>query len=108
MPGSRAVLEDGTLLGFDRLLLATGATPRRLPVPGGDLAGVHYLRTLADADALRSELRPGGRLVVIGAGWIGSEIAASARQQGLAVTVVDPAPLPLRPGALGRSSAHQL
>lgn len=95
VPGSRAVLEDGTLLGFDQLLLATGATPRRLPVPGGDLAGVHYLRTLADADALRSELRPGGRLVVIGAGWIGSETAASARSQGMEVTVVDPAPLPL-------------
>jgi 3-phenylpropionate/trans-cinnamate dioxygenase ferredoxin reductase subunit len=95
LTGSRAVLDGGELLGFDRLLLATGAAPRRLPVPGGDLAGVHYLRTLADADALRAELRPGGRLVVVGAGWIGSEIAASARQQGLEVTVVDPAALPL-------------
>ncbi len=95
LTGSRAVLDGGELLGFDRLLLATGAIPRRLPVPGGELAGVHYLRTLADADALRAELRPGSRLVVVGAGWIGSEIAASARSLGLEVTVVDPAPLPL-------------
>jgi 3-phenylpropionate/trans-cinnamate dioxygenase ferredoxin reductase subunit len=93
--GSQVVLDNGARLGFDRLLLATGAAPRRLPVPGGDLAGVHYLRTLADADALRQELRPGGHLVVVGAGWIGTEIAASARQQGMEVTVVDPAPVPL-------------
>ena len=93
--GSRVVLDDGQRLSFDRLLLATGAAPRRLPVSGGDLSGVHYLRTLADADALRADLRPGSRLVVVGAGWIGAEIAASAREQGMEVTVVDPAPLPL-------------
>ena len=95
LASSQVVLNTGERLGFDRLLLATGAGPRRLPVPGGDLAGVHYLRTLADADALRAELRPGGRLVVVGAGWIGAEIAASARSQGMEVTVVDPAPVPL-------------
>nr|WP_232807257.1 FAD-dependent oxidoreductase [Geodermatophilus chilensis] len=57
LTGSEVVLDDGTRLGFDRLL-ATGATPRRLPVPDGDLAGVHYLRTLADADALRASCVP--------------------------------------------------
>ncbi|SNR82082.1 FAD-dependent oxidoreductase [Blastococcus mobilis] len=93
--GGQLVVDTGERLGFDRLLLATGAVPRRLPVPGGDLAGVHYLRTLADADALRQDLRPGGHLVVVGAGWIGAEIAASARQQGMEVTVLDPAPVPL-------------
>jgi 3-phenylpropionate/trans-cinnamate dioxygenase ferredoxin reductase subunit len=93
--GSQVVLHDGALLQFDRLLLATGAAPRRLPVPGGDLNGVHYLRTLTDADALRQDLRPGGHLVVVGAGWIGTEIAASAREHGMEVTVIDPVPVPL-------------
>ena len=92
---AQVVLDDGARLRFDRLLVATGAAPRRLRVPGGDLAGVHYLRTLADADALRGDVRPGAHLVVVGAGWIGAEIAASARRQGVEVTVVDPAPVPL-------------
>ena len=61
-----------------------------MPVPGADLDGIHYLRTLADSDALRARLDAGGRVVVVGAGWIGSEFAASARQRGLDVTVVDP------------------
>ena len=93
--GCEVVLGTGERLGFDRLLLATGATPRRLAVPGSDLDGIHYLRTLADADALRSELRPGARLAVVGAGWIGVEIAAAARERGMEVTVLDPAPVPL-------------
>ena len=80
---------------YDRLLLATGAEPRRIPIAGADLDGVHYLRTLEDCDALRARLRAGGRVVVVGGGWIGSEFAASARQEGLEVTVVDPQPLPL-------------
>src|SRR6516225_6712447 len=87
-------LDDGRELGYDRLLLATGAEPRRLDVPGADLDGVYYLRTLADCDLLRARLEAGGRVVTVGGGWIGSEFAASARQCGLEVTVVDPKPLP--------------
>ena len=90
----RVTLDDGRELGYDRLLLTTGAEPRRIPVPGADLDGIYYLRTLADADALRERLAAGGRVVVVGAGWIGSEFAASARQGGLEVTIVDPVELP--------------
>jgi 3-phenylpropionate/trans-cinnamate dioxygenase ferredoxin reductase component len=94
-PGaSRVTLDDGRELGYDRLLLATGAEPRRLSIPGADLDGVHYLRTLADCDLLRARLDADGRVVVVGAGWIGSEFAASARQRGLDVTVIDPHYLP--------------
>jgi 3-phenylpropionate/trans-cinnamate dioxygenase ferredoxin reductase subunit len=92
--GGRVMLEGGRELEFDRLLLATGAEPRRLDVPGADLDGVHYLRTLADCDSLRARLGGGGRVAVVGAGWIGSEVAASARQRGLDVTVIDPLELP--------------
>src|SRR3954453_11660770 len=82
-PGRSAItLEDGGALGYDRLLLATGAEPRRLPIPGAELDGVHYLRTLADCDALRGRLEAKGKVTVIGAGWIGAEFAASARQLG--------------------------
>ncbi len=95
LASSHAVIEAGERVRFDRLLLATGSSPRRLQVPGAELDGIHYLRDLADADALREGLVRGGRLVVIGAGWIGAEIAASARQLGLDVTVLDPAPVPL-------------
>jgi 3-phenylpropionate/trans-cinnamate dioxygenase ferredoxin reductase component len=94
-PGaSRITLDDGRVLGYDRLLLTTGAEPRRLQVPGADLDGIYYLRTLGDCDALRQRLAAGGHVVVAGAGWIGSEFAASARQRGLEVTVIDPMPLP--------------
>ena len=91
---SRITLEDGRELGYDRLLLATGAEPQRISIPGADLDGIHYLRTLADCDLLRERLERGGRVVVVGAGWIGSEFAASARQRGLEVTVIDPVALP--------------
>jgi 3-phenylpropionate/trans-cinnamate dioxygenase ferredoxin reductase component len=95
-PGSsRVTLADGRELPYDRLLLATGAEPRRITVTGAELDGVHYLRTFEDCDALRSRLETGGRVVVVGGGWIGSEFAASARQRGLEVTVLDPQPLPL-------------
>jgi len=94
-PGaSRITLADGRERGFDRLLLTTGAEPRRLAMPGADLEGVHYLRSLADCDQLRERIDAGGHVVVVGAGWIGSEFAASARQRGLEVTVIDPVVLP--------------
>ena len=88
-------LDDGERLGYDRLLLATGAEPRRLSIPGADLEGVMYLRTVEGSDAIRARLDQGGAVVVVGAGWIGSEVAASARQRGLDVTVVEPLSVPL-------------
>ena len=84
---SRLTLGDGRELRYDKLLLSTGAEPRRMAVPGAELDGIHYLRTLADCDALRERLRAGGRVAVVGAGWIGSEFAASARQLGVEVTL---------------------
>ena len=83
-------LDDGERLRYDRLLLATGAEPRRLAIPGAELDGVHYLRSVEDSDALRERLDRGGTVVVVGAGWIGAEVAASARQRGLDVTLVAP------------------
>jgi len=91
----RVLLADGSALPYERLLLATGATPRRLQVPGADLAGVHYLRTIADSQALREAFARGGEVVIAGAGWIGLETAAAARQAGCEVTVVEPDPAPL-------------
>jgi len=88
-------LDDGERLRYDALLLATGAEPRRLDVPGDGLDGVHYLRTLADSDELHGRLGRGGALVVVGAGWIGCEVAASARQLGLEVTIVGQQSVPL-------------
>src|SRR5262245_27269732 len=88
-------LAGGERLEWDRLLLTVGAEPRRLRLPGADLEGVHYLRTMADSDALRAVIDRGGRLVVIGAGWIGSEVAASARQGGMEVTVLERLEVPL-------------
>jgi 3-phenylpropionate/trans-cinnamate dioxygenase ferredoxin reductase component len=88
-------LADGERLAYDRLLLSTGAEPRRLSIPGAELDGVHLLRTFADSDAIRARLDAGGRLVVIGAGWIGSEVAASARQRGMDVTLIAPEAVPL-------------
>ncbi len=88
-------LDDGERLRYDQLLLATGSEPRRLSIPGAELDGVLYLRSVEDSDALRERLDRGGRVVVIGAGWIGAEVAASARQRGLEVTVLDPMTVPL-------------
>src|SRR5258706_8607570 len=98
---SELVLDDGERLRYDALLLTTGAEPRRVSVPGGELDGVLYLRTVGDSDAMRGRLQRGGRLVVVGAGWIGCEVAASARTLGLDVTVLDPLTLPLE-RVLGR------
>jgi 3-phenylpropionate/trans-cinnamate dioxygenase ferredoxin reductase subunit len=95
------VLDDGEWLRYDRLLLATGAEPRRLAIAGGDLEGVLYLRNVADSDALRERLERGGSLVVVGGGWIGCEVAASARARGLDVTVIYPQSVPLE-RVLGR------
>ena len=94
LDGSAVRLADGRELGFDRLLLTVGAEPRRLNLPGAELEGVHYIRTLAHCDVLRERLAAGGSVAVIGAGWIGSEFAASARQKGLEVTLIDPLELP--------------
>jgi 3-phenylpropionate/trans-cinnamate dioxygenase ferredoxin reductase subunit len=95
-PAAREIaLDDGERLRYDRLLIATGAEPRRLAISGADLDGVLYLRTVADSDALRERLDRGGTAVVVGAGWIGAEVAASARQRGLDVTVVEPLSVPL-------------
>jgi 3-phenylpropionate/trans-cinnamate dioxygenase ferredoxin reductase component len=91
----RVLLDDGQELGYDALLLATGAAPRRISVPGIELDGVCYLRSLADCDELRERLARGGPAAVIGSGWIGAEFAASARQLGVEVAMIDPAPLPL-------------
>src|SRR5215208_2746935 len=88
-------LAGGERVAYDRLLLTTGAEPRRLPVPGAELEGVHYLRDLADSAAIGARIAAGGRLVVIGAGWIGSEVAASARQKGCEVAVVEMTDVPL-------------
>lgn len=95
-PGSKQVeLASGERISYNKALLATGATPRRLVVPGADLPGVHYLRTVPDADALREALSGSSRAVVIGAGWIGSEVAASARQLGAQVALVEVTTVPL-------------
>jgi len=95
-PGARQVsLSDGFTVGYDRLLLTTGAVPRRLSAPGGDLDGVLYLRWMADSERLGAALRGGGTVVIVGAGWIGLEVAAAAREFGCAVTVVEPEPGPL-------------
>jgi 3-phenylpropionate/trans-cinnamate dioxygenase ferredoxin reductase component len=88
-------LDDGERLHYDRLLLTTGAEARRLPIPGAELDGVLYLRSVGDSDTLRERLDRGGAVVVVGAGWIGAEVAASARQRGLEVTVLDPLSVPL-------------
>ena len=92
----RLALEDGGSLAYDALLLATGSSPRRLPIEGAELEGVRTLRTLDDSDALAAELRAGGRrLVLIGSGWIGMEVAATARTLGNHVTVLERGPVPL-------------
>ena len=91
----QVTLQDGRRMPYSRLLLSTGAVPRRLSLPGADLPGVRYLRQKADSDALRAAIMAASRVVVIGAGWIGSEVAASARQLGAEVAIVAPEAVPL-------------
>ncbi len=91
----RVRLEGGRELPFDALVLATGARPRKLPLAGADLEGVHLFRTAADVDAIRERFNAGAKLIVVGAGYIGLEVAAVARQHGLEVTVVETAVRPL-------------
>jgi len=85
----RVVLSDGTSLAYTRLALMTGALPRRISLPGSELKGVHYLRDMRDVDAIRSRLKPGKSVVIVGGGYIGLETAASLRSAGLQVTVLE-------------------
>jgi 3-phenylpropionate/trans-cinnamate dioxygenase ferredoxin reductase component len=85
----RVRLDDGALVSYDALVLATGSRPRPLTVPGSELAGVHFLRSIADADGIRAQCAQGRRLVVVGGGYIGLEVAASARELGLEVIVLE-------------------
>ncbi len=89
-------LASGERLGYDSLLLCTGARPRRLTMPGAELPGVYYLRDMASSATLREAIKAAGRAVIVGAGWIGCEVAASARQLGAEVAIVEMGPLPLQ------------
>ncbi|WP_020502500.1 NAD(P)/FAD-dependent oxidoreductase [Sciscionella marina] len=109
---TRLLTEEHTVLdaaggsyAYDAAVLATGSRPKTLAVPGIELSGLHTLRTLEDALALRETFTEGARLVVIGAGWIGCEVAAAARKHGTAVTVVEQGPAPLL-GVLGDEIAE--
>ena len=94
-PAEHLVTFDGGTVAYDKLLLATGASARRIDIPGAGLGNVLYLRTLPESDALRSAFTLDARVVIVGAGWIGLEAAAAARNAGASVTVVEP-----QPGAL--------
>ena len=89
-------LGNGEQLPYDKLLLTTGASPRRLPLPGADAHGVYYLRSLDDSNRLRELLHTASRIALVGGGWIGLEVAAAARAAGVEVTVVERSPLPLQ------------
>ncbi|GGF32547.1 pyridine nucleotide-disulfide oxidoreductase [Microbacterium sorbitolivorans] len=91
----RVTLDDGTALPYDKLVLATGSAVRRLPLDGADAENVHYLRTVEDSDAIRASFGDGKRLVIIGGGWIGLEVASSARAAGTTVTVLEGSSLTL-------------
>ncbi len=102
-PAAHLVTFDGGTIGYDKLLLATGAHARRVDIPGAGLGNVFYLRTLPEADALRAAFTPDARVVIVGAGWIGMEAAAAARTAGSSVTIVEPLP-----GALHRVLGPEL
>lgn len=85
----RIEFETGDRITYDKLLLATGSRPKHLPLPGAHLDGVHYLRNASDVDRIRADIRPGGRAIVIGGGYIGLEVAASLRHLNMKVTVLE-------------------
>lgn len=93
--GKTVTLSDGTTLSYDKLALATGSRSKRPPIPGSDADGVYFLRSYDDAAALSERLTSGSRLAIVGAGWIGLEVAAQARSRGTKVTIVEGAPTPL-------------
>jgi 3-phenylpropionate/trans-cinnamate dioxygenase ferredoxin reductase component len=93
--GRKVVTADSAEYPYDKLLIATGSSPRRLDIPGADLDGILTLRNLDDSYAIREHLKPDTRLVIVGAGWIGCEVAAAARKHGAAVTMLDPLSQPL-------------
>jgi 3-phenylpropionate/trans-cinnamate dioxygenase ferredoxin reductase subunit len=105
LAGHSVGLADGGQETYDKLLLATGSSSRRPPIPGADADGVHYLRTIDDASDLLETLKAGATLAIVGAGWIGLEVAAGARGRDAEVVVVETAELPLL-GALGREAAE--
>jgi 3-phenylpropionate/trans-cinnamate dioxygenase ferredoxin reductase subunit len=99
-----AAIDSGEELSYHKLLLATGGQNRRLEIPGAQLAGIHYLRTVAECEAIKAEVAPNRRAVVVGMGFIGCEVAASLTQLGVAVTAVLPGRVPLEKvlgGAVG-------
>jgi 3-phenylpropionate/trans-cinnamate dioxygenase ferredoxin reductase component len=105
-PGPHEVsLADGSRTGYSKLLLTTGSSPRRLTVPGADLGGVRYLRTVQDSGRLKAAFQDASRVAIIGGGWIGLETAAAARSADAAVTVLERGELPLL-GVLGREAAE--
>ncbi|HEY1822559.1 MAG TPA: FAD-dependent oxidoreductase [Trebonia sp.] len=99
-PAAHLVTFDGGTVAYDKLLLATGASARRIDIPGAGLGNVLYLRTLEESEALRAAFTPDTRVVIVGAGWIGLEAAAAARTAGSSVTVLEPQPSALY-GVLG-------
>jgi 3-phenylpropionate/trans-cinnamate dioxygenase ferredoxin reductase subunit len=105
LAGHSVVLADGGREDYDKLLLATGSSARRPRIPGADAANVHYLRSIDDASALLDTLRSGAALAIVGAGWIGLEVAAGARGRDVDVHVVETAELPLL-RALGHEAAQ--
>ena len=94
-PAAHLVTFGGGTVGYDKLVLTTGASARRIDIPGAGLSNVLYLRTLPESEALRAAFTPEARVVIVGAGWIGLEAAAAARTAGSSVTVLEP-----QPGAL--------
>ena len=105
--GAAVELDGGERLAYDRLLLTTGSSPRKLGVPGNDLDGVLYLRRVGHSEAIRAAIAAGGPLVVVGGGWIGLEVAAVARTKGVEVTLVEVQPTPLH-AVLGQEVGERI
>ncbi|HXS67022.1 MAG TPA: FAD-dependent oxidoreductase [Streptosporangiaceae bacterium] len=101
----QVTLASGETVGYTKLLLTTGSSPRRLSIPGADADGVHYLRRVQDSDAIKAAIDAASKIAVIGAGWIGLEAASAARAAGVEVSVIEMAELPLL-RVLGREVAQ--